>query len=127
MWTHVVSTECLLQCRLSKHFILIVLHLVVSGLFTIVHASLPGHACFCVVLNGMLLAVRRVLPGQLLERAFCSCTMLETLDAQHSEVPASAPDRLHACCPHMRVFLHTPAPQAEPSGGAFCDSPETSD
>ena len=75
-----------------------------------------------------MLAARRVLPGQLLERAFCGCPALETLDAQHSEVPASAPERLRGTCPHLRVFLHTSAPQARPSdGGAFCESPDSSD
>ncbi len=77
--------------------------------------------------DGGLSAARRVLPGQLLERAFCSCAELETLDAQHSEVPASAPARLRARCPHLRVFLHTPTPQPSPAPNSFCDSPEPSE
>ena len=68
----------------------------------------------------------RVLPGELLERAFCGCAELETLDAQHSEVPPGAPLHLRACCPHLRVFLHTSAADPQPSPGRFSDSPESS-
>ncbi|CAL8472159.1 g11701 [Coccomyxa elongata] len=68
----------------------------------------------------------KVLPGQLLERAFCGCAGLETLDAQHSEVPPAAPVHLRACCPHLRVFLHTSAPEPQPPLGRFSESPESS-
>jgi hypothetical protein len=42
-----------------------------------------------------------------MERNFCGCAQLEVLDAQHSEVPAGAMERLHRACPHLRTFLHT--------------------